>query len=45
MSEPVLVERDDAVATLTLNRPDALNALDFAMMESAVDAHRGAGGG
>jgi 2-(1,2-epoxy-1,2-dihydrophenyl)acetyl-CoA isomerase len=36
MADPVLVERQDGVATLTLNRPEALNALDFAMMEALV---------
>ncbi|MEO5765666.1 MAG: enoyl-CoA hydratase/isomerase family protein, partial [Casimicrobiaceae bacterium] len=37
MSDPVLVERDGAVATLTLNRPESLNTLDFAMMEALVE--------
>ncbi len=32
MSDTVLVTRKDAVATVTLNRPAALNALDDAMM-------------
>lgn len=36
MSAPVLVERDGFVATLTLNRPEALNALDPAMMDALV---------
>ena len=36
MPDPVTVERNDAVATLTLNRPESLNALDFAMMEALV---------
>jgi len=36
MADPVLVEHQDSVATLTLNRPEALNALDFAMMEALV---------
>ena len=33
MSDTVLVEKANRVATVTLNRPEALNALDFAMME------------
>ena len=36
MSELVLTERDDAVAVLTLNRPDALNALSDELMETLV---------
>lgn len=31
MSDPVLVARDGPIATVTLNRPDRLNALDKAM--------------
>lgn len=34
MPDPLLVSRDDAVATVTLNRPDALNALDVALKEA-----------
>ncbi len=36
MNETVLLERADRVATLTLNRPDSLNTLDFAMIEALV---------
>ncbi len=38
MSSPLLVERNGPVATLTLNRPDALNTLDFALMDALVAA-------
>ena len=38
MTSPLLVERSGTVATLTLNRPDALNTLDFALMDALVAA-------
>ena len=38
MNDTVLLERDGAIATLTLNRAAALNALDDAMVE-ALHAH------
>ena len=41
MSESVLLERTGPVATLTLNRPESLNTLDFTMMEALV-AHTAA---
>lgn len=43
MSEPVYVETDDAVATIVLNRPEKLNALDLPhwvrLGELAVELH------
>src|SRR6266540_1004082 len=37
MTSPILLARDGAVATLTLNRPASLNALDAAMMDALVE--------
>ncbi|MFF0366979.1 enoyl-CoA hydratase-related protein [Micromonospora sp. NPDC005087] len=37
MTEPLLVDRTDAVVTLTLNRPNAMNALDVALKEALRD--------
>lgn len=34
MNEPVLLKREGAVATITLNRPDAGNAIDFAFTDA-----------
>jgi 2-(1,2-epoxy-1,2-dihydrophenyl)acetyl-CoA isomerase len=36
MNDTVLLTREGPVATLTLNRPDALNTLDFAMIDALV---------
>ena len=41
MTSPILLARDGAVATLTLNRPASLNTLDAAMMDALV-AHTAA---
>ena len=37
VTEPLLVDRTDAVVTLTLNRPEALNSLDVALKEALRD--------
>ena len=41
MIATVLVDRQGAIATLTLNRPASLNTLDFAMMDDLVAATAG----
>ena len=41
MSEPVLFEADGPVATITLNRPEARNALTFAMYDRLAEICRG----
>jgi 2-(1,2-epoxy-1,2-dihydrophenyl)acetyl-CoA isomerase len=38
MAPPLLLQREDRVATLTLNRPESLNTLDFSLMDALVDA-------
>jgi 2-(1,2-epoxy-1,2-dihydrophenyl)acetyl-CoA isomerase len=43
VADPLLVDRTDAVATLTLNRPDSLNSLDENLKRALVDALRGIG--
>ena len=40
MTSPLLVEVDSGVATLTLNRPEKLNAYTGAMGEEIVSAFR-----
>ncbi|MEL7128999.1 MAG: enoyl-CoA hydratase/isomerase family protein [Pseudomonadota bacterium] len=40
MTENVIVRRENGVGRLTLNRPDALHALDQAMCETMLDALR-----
>ena len=42
-NSPVLVGMDGAVATITLNRPDAMNGLDVATKEALLDAVRSVG--
>ena len=39
MENSVKLERKDAVAIVTLNRPDVLNAVDMAMREKIGRAH------
>ncbi|RYP88390.1 enoyl-CoA hydratase [Nocardioides guangzhouensis] len=40
--QPVLLEVADGVATITLNRPDAMNSLDVATKEALLEAVRSA---
>lgn len=40
MTEPLLVSRTDAVATLTLNRPESLNSLDVTLKEALLEQLR-----
>ncbi|GAA0817461.1 enoyl-CoA hydratase-related protein [Spirilliplanes yamanashiensis] len=37
MSDPLLVDRTDAVVTLTLNRPESMNSLDIPLKEALRD--------
>lgn len=37
MSDPLLVDRTDAVVTLTFNRPDSMNSLDIPLKEALRD--------
>ena len=39
-SAPVLLDLTDGVATITINRPDAMNSLDVATKEALLDAVR-----
>ncbi len=43
MSDKVLLNVVDGVATVTLNRPDRLNAIDFEMLEALIGTLRGLG--
>ena len=40
MTDPVLLDVTDGVATITLNRPDAMNSLDVATKQALLDAVR-----
>lgn len=37
MTDLVLVERSDAIVTLILNRPEKLNALNYALIDSLLE--------
>jgi enoyl-CoA hydratase/carnithine racemase len=41
MTDPILISRDGAVETITLNRPDRLNAMDEGLIRSLQDHLRG----
>ncbi|OWT71433.1 MULTISPECIES: enoyl-CoA hydratase/isomerase family protein [unclassified Achromobacter] len=41
MSEPIIVERDGAIATVILNSPDKMNAMNEAMWQGLADAMAG----
>jgi enoyl-CoA hydratase/carnithine racemase len=43
MSKPVLLDRRDTVAVITLNRPEVLNAVDDALRTALVQALKNAG--
>ncbi|WP_444632809.1 enoyl-CoA hydratase-related protein [Cupriavidus oxalaticus] len=38
MRQPILIERDAQVATITLNNPDKLNAMDLSMWQGLTEA-------
>jgi 2-(1,2-epoxy-1,2-dihydrophenyl)acetyl-CoA isomerase len=38
MATPLLLERAGPVATITLNRPESLNTLDFPLMDALIEA-------
>ena len=38
MTSLILVERDDRIATVTLNKPDKMNAMDQVMWQGLADA-------
>lgn len=41
MRQPILIERDAQVATITLNNPDKLNAMDLSMWQGLTEAIQG----
>ena len=43
MSDVLLVERSDGVATLTMNRPESMNSLSVALKDALVEATRDVG--